>query len=120
MDWYLKVMKSYAIFEGRATRSEYWYFMLVYILMLVLPLIIAGFLGLGETGQTIMSAIAFIVLIVHIIPSLAVSVRRLHDINLSGWWYLLSLIPYVGAIIVSILAMIDSKEDNKYGLNPKG
>lgn len=120
MNWYLKVMKSYATFKGRATRSEYWYFMLFYILMLVLPLIIAGFIGLGEDGKNIMTGIALIVLIIHIIPSLAVSVRRLHDINLSGWWYLVSLIPYVGAIIFSILVMIDSKEDNQYGPNPKG
>ena len=93
--------------------------MVFYVLMIIVPSVIVGFLGLGEITQTIIIGIISIVVLVHFIPSLAVSVRRLHDINLSGWWYLIAIIPYIGGIIVSILAMIDSKEDNKYGSNPK-
>ena len=119
MNWYLKAMNSYATFKGRSTRSEYWYFMLFYILILVMPLILAGFLGLGENGQSIMFIISGILLLIHIIPSLAVSIRRLHDIDKSGWWYLISFIPYIGAIAIMIMAMIDSKDDNEYGENPK-
>jgi len=119
MDWYLKAMKSYATFQGRSTRSEYWYFMLFFTLMIVLPFVIAGFLGVGENGQMIMFTIAGIALLVHIIPSIAISVRRLHDIGKSGWWYFISFIPYVGSIAIMIMAMIDSKDDNEYGVNPK-
>ena len=119
MNWYLKAMKSYATFKGRSTRSEYWYFMLFYMLMLVFPLILAGFLGLDENGQMTMFVISGIVLLIHLIPSISISIRRLHDIGKSGWWYLISFIPYVGSIAIMIMAMIDSTDDNEYGVNPK-
>ena len=56
----------------------------------------------------------------HFIPNIAIAVRRLHDTGKSGWWYLLSLIPYIGPFILFILLVLDSsEEENQWGVNPK-
>ena len=98
-----------------------WYFMLFFTLIIIVPTILMGFLGFGQTEdeQMIILIVTLSLIAIHIIPSIMVSIRRLHDIGKSGWWYLISFIPYVGSIIIMILAMIDSKEDNEYGVNPK-
>lgn len=95
---------KYADFEGRANRSEYWYWFLFNVLL--------GILSLAPLVAGIISLILFI-------PSLAVSVRRLHDIGKSGWWYLIGLIPLIGTIILIIFFLQESmEEDNEYGPNP--
>jgi len=116
MNWYLKAFKQYADFSGRATRSEYWYFILFYSILVI----IASFVDTLLSGQdNTFPVVTMIVILVHIMPSLAVSVRRLHDIGKSGWWYLISLIPVIGPIILIIFAVLDSDQDNQYGPNPK-
>lgn len=112
MNWYLHVLKNYATFSGRATRSEYWYFVLFSsIVSIILAIIDAGI----NTGGILNGIYTLAVLL----PSIAVGIRRLHDINKSGWWWLLCFIPLIGAIILIIFFCTDSKEDNKYGMNPK-
>jgi len=113
MEWYLKVLKNYVGFEGRARRTEYWMFVLFnFIVSLVLGLI-GGLIGL----DTILS---YIYALAILLPSLAVGARRLHDTGRSGWMLLLSLIPLVGGIILIVFLCQDSEPgDNKYGSNPK-
>ena len=124
MEWYLKVMRdNYANFSGRARRKEYWMFTLFFMLFLLVPSFVFGLLiGMfpSETvlisGGIILAALYFI----HLVPALAVTVRRLHDTGKSGWLYLLVLIPYIGSLIIFIFTVIQGdKEDNKYGPDPK-
>ena len=118
MNWYLMALKKYAIFSGRAQRSEYWFFMLFYIVGYILLAVIDGMIGTLslEAGIGLLSGIF---LLVHALPSISVSVRRLHDIDKSGWWYFLVIVPIVGPLVLMIFAIMDSKEDNQYGPNPK-
>ncbi len=118
MNYFLDVVKNkYAQFEGRATRSEFWYFILFYMIIYIALFMVDNFLLAGLTGGIPVLTIIF--LLAMLIPSIAVGIRRLHDIGKSGWWYLLSLIPLIGLVLIVFFVM-DSKEDNKYGPNPKG
>ena len=118
MNWYLEVLKKYAVFSGRTRRKEYWYFILFNTLISIALTIIDGVTGTlnVEAGVGLLSGIyAFVVLI----PSIAVAVRRLHDTNRSGWWLFIMLIPIIGAIVLIVFFVSDSKpEENQYGLNP--
>ncbi|MFI3239485.1 MAG: DUF805 domain-containing protein [Bacteroidales bacterium] len=117
MKWFLKCMKNYANFNGRARRKEYWMFILVYAILTILLLSLDEMLfGSIELATPISSLFALALLI----PSLSVGVRRLHDIDKTGWWYLLYLIPIIGWIWLIILHIIDgTKGANKYGDDPK-
>lgn len=112
-EWYVKVLKQYTDFSGRARRREYWMFVLA-------NFIVALVLGLIDTligwGQILSGLYSLAVLI----PSLAVCVRRLHDIGKSGWWLLICLIPLIGGIWLLVLFSKDSQyEANQWGTNPK-
>jgi uncharacterized membrane protein YhaH (DUF805 family) len=115
MNLYLQALREYAIFDGRAQRKEYWYFMLFYTMGIFLFAFIDGIVGTfdREHGIGLFSAIF---IFFHIIPAIGVSIRRLHDINKNGWWYLINFIP-LGFIIFIAFMMLDSVEDNKYGKN---
>jgi uncharacterized membrane protein YhaH (DUF805 family) len=115
----LGVLKKYAVFSGRAQRKEYWMFVLFSILISVVLLIIDGMVGFLDTenGFGLLSGLYSLAVL---IPSLAVTVRRLHDTGHSGWWLLISLMPFVGPIILLIFLVRDSQPDqNEYGSNPK-
>ena len=113
MNWYLEVLKKYAVFEGRAHRTEYWTFVLINV---AIGLALGMVEGLGG-GRNILSNLYSLAILV---PSLAVSVRRLHDTGRSGWWLLLSLIPLAGPIILLVFMVLDSDpEANSFGPNPK-
>jgi len=113
MSWYLAVLKKYAEFSGRARRTEYWMFLLVsFIISLVIQFV--EYI-LGSSG--ILGAVYGLAVL---LPSLAVSVRRLHDIGRSGWWLLIGLVPVVGVIVLIVFAVQDSQPGaNAYGPNPK-
>lgn len=116
MNWYLHALKNYATFSGRATRSEFWFFMLFNIIISIC----LGIIGLLFDETNVLSGILqAIYSLAVLIPNIAVSSRRLHDINKSGWWQLIIIIPLIGAILLLIYYCTDSKEDNKYGMNPK-
>lgn len=97
-----RALNQYAVFHGRASRSEYWWFVLfTMIASLVLPFI---------------PILGWIAILALVIPSIAVVVRRLHDTDRSGWWYLLVLIPLVGAIILIIFLVQPSQPgQNRFG-----
>ena len=114
--WYLKVLQNYAVFSGRASLNEYWYFVLFNIIIMIgIPIIglITGTLWAG----TLLGGIYTLALL---IPSIAVSVRRLHDTDRSGWWFLFGLIPLIGTIVFLVFMLQDGKPGaNQYGANPK-
>jgi uncharacterized membrane protein YhaH (DUF805 family) len=113
MKYYIEVLKKYAVFQGRARRAEYWYFVLFNIIASLLLGLVDGLLGTGFIG--------FLYYILVFLPSLAVQVRRLHDVGKSGWWILIGLIPLIGWIWLLVLLVKDSDAgENKYGPNPKG
>ncbi len=105
MNWYLKAIRdNYANFDGRARRTEFWMFYLFHIIIIFVLAFLAGLIS-GSSD----SFMGFIPLAIYflatIIPFIALAVRRLHDTGKSGWYYLLSFIPYVGG--------------NEYGPDPK-
>ena len=113
MYWYLKVLKQYADFNGRARRQEYWMFVLFNIIVSIVASVLDSILGTW-------GAIAGLYGLAILIPGLAVGVRRLHDIGKSGWMLLIALIPIIGAIWLIILFVGDSAPgSNEYGANPK-
>ncbi|KUJ82796.1 DUF805 domain-containing protein [Microbulbifer flavimaris] len=120
MHWYLKVLKNYVNFHGRAQRREYWYFVLFNLLIALVLSTIDSMTGWysEEYGLGFLSgAYALFVLL----PSLAVTVRRLHDTGRTGWWILVSLIPVVGYLVLLAFMVFDSEPGtNRFGPNPKG
>ncbi|MFT3998336.1 MAG: DUF805 domain-containing protein [Asticcacaulis sp.] len=110
--------KNYAKFTGRATRSEYWWWVLFQFLILIVPAI----LGMNESinGQPgLWNALQFLISLGLLLPSLAVGIRRLHDTNRSGWWLLIAFIPFVGAIVLLVFYCLKGTEGpNKYGGGP--
>lgn len=114
MNWYIEAWKKYAVFGGRAGRREYWYFVLFHILAYILLSIIAGIIG--KIGASLLSLYAVAVFL----PGLAATIRRLHDTNRSGWWALIALVPFVGAIVLLVFLSQESHAvENQYGPLPR-
>lgn len=119
MKWYKKVLSQYADFKGRARRKEFWMFVLFNFIFACIAAVIDNILGLtySETGTGPFYGIYALAVL---IPGLAVSVRRLHDIGKSGWWLLITLVPIIGGIWLLVLYCKDSEAGaNKWGPNPK-
>ena len=114
MNWYFEVLKKYAVFDGRAHRTEFWLF---FLFSFIISFFLGVIVGLVGSLWFITTLYALAVLI----PGLAVSVRRLHDTNRSGWWILTGLVPILGWIALLIFYVEDSRPGaNQYGPNPKG
>jgi uncharacterized membrane protein YhaH (DUF805 family) len=112
MNWYIKVLKQYADFNGRARRKEYWMFVLFNVIFSIATQLLDGILGLAsfEEGNGPINIIYTLALLV---PSLAVAVRRMHDVGKSGWFILIPIYNF-------ILAVTNGEEkDNEYGPDPK-
>lgn len=131
MNDYLNVIRNhYADFQGRARRREYWMFYLINTLIsvvLYLPFLLQTVTApdpeaVTPTGLALISLIAGgLYSLFILIPSLAVSVRRLHDTGRSGWWYLINFVPLIGGLILLIFLVLDSQPGaNRWGPNPKG
>jgi uncharacterized membrane protein YhaH (DUF805 family) len=120
MNWYFNVLKQYAVFKGRARRKEYWFFILFNLIASVVLTVIDFMTGLldAELGIGLLSGLYSLAVL---IPSLAVTVRRLHDTDRSGWWLLIGLVPLIGAIVLLVFMLLDGTPgDNQHGANPKG
>lgn len=119
MGWYLRVIKNYAVFTGRARRMEYWMFV---FFNLIFVNIIAAALDSAFFGTNFLSLgpLAIIYSLFVIIPGLAVVIRRLHDIGKSGWYILILLIPIIGQIWFFVLLVTEGERgQNRYGVDPK-
>jgi uncharacterized membrane protein YhaH (DUF805 family) len=142
MEWMLMPLKRYADFTGRSRRMEYWMFMLLNILVyLVLgALMFAGGFDLAAMSDPtavpeepgilfwIGAGLLGLWLLAVLVPGIAVTVRRLHDRDMSGWWYLgiiaLSLLPLIGTVIslgfLVLMLLEGTKGPNRFGPDPKG
>ncbi|MFD6323360.1 DUF805 domain-containing protein [Streptomyces sp. NPDC058442] len=113
MNWYVEVLKKYAVFNGRARRKEYWMFTLFSVIVSIVLAAVDAAIGI--------QALQPIYVIAVLLPTLAVAVRRLHDTNRSGWWIFIGLVPLVGFIVMLVFLVSEGNPgDNKYGANPKG
>jgi uncharacterized membrane protein YhaH (DUF805 family) len=118
------VFSQYVGFSGRARRSEYWWFVVFSILVNVVTTLLDNVLGttMGSDDALynagIIGTIAGLALL---LPSLALAVRRLHDTDRTGWWLLIVLVPFLGAIVLLVFFVLDSTPGaNRFGPNPKG
>ena len=142
MEWMLMPLRRYADFSGRSRRKEYWMFALLnFIIFIVLYAIMILAMGPSvmeammqveggmepvqpSSGMMAGVGIAGVILGIYslaiFIPSLAVTVRRLHDQDKSGWLILLGFIPFVGGIILLVFMLLEgTRGDNRFGPNPK-
>lgn len=119
MNWYLGAFKNYFNFNGRARRKEYWFFTLFHLIFVIAAMVVDNVLGLASDALGY-GPVYILYALGSFIPSLSLSVRRLHDIGRSGWWMLLLLIPCIGAIILLVFAVTEGDgQTNTYGPDPK-
>jgi uncharacterized membrane protein YhaH (DUF805 family) len=109
IDWFIKALRNYTNFSGRARRKEYWYFTLIssifYIIAIIIDFSIFGHESFGY----------YLMCLIFIIPAVSASVRRLHDTGRSGWFALIWLIPIVNFIMLFLLANDTKQETNQWG-----
>lgn len=129
MKHYINAIKNYTNFNGRASRSEFWFFVLFNMIFTIAAVILDNMLGTtikidmpgAESISMPYGYIYFAYVLFVLLPSLALWARRLHDVGKSGWFILIGLIPLIGAIWLLVLAVQDSQPgENKWGPNPKG
>ncbi|MFM5704250.1 DUF805 domain-containing protein [Aeromonas veronii] len=114
MNWYISVLKQYAVFSGRARRTEYWMFVLCNVIVMLLLGMVDKLIG-GD-NELISSIYSLAVLL----PSLAVAARRLHDTDRSAWWLLLGLIPIIGTLVLIYFMVCNGQQGpNRFGDDPK-
>jgi uncharacterized membrane protein YhaH (DUF805 family) len=126
MEYMLMPLRRYADFEGRSHRTEYWMFVLFYVILFVAAVVVGMILDaiLGSMSGGGMGIVTMILVIglalAFFVPALAVQVRRFHDQDKSGWFVLLGFIPYVGGIIVLVFMCLDGTPGpNRFGPDPK-
>ena len=132
MKWFIKCIKNYTLFRGRASRTEFWYFLLYWAIFYVIIIAVEKVLGLDFINIKALPFSEYIPLAnlydkvglltviyrpLTILPSLAVTSRRLHDINRSGWWCLMCVTPLIIILIIFLCKKSDENE-NQFGLNP--
>ena len=124
MKWVMAGLKKYAVFTGRARRKEFWMFYLFIFVGVIVAIILDNVLGTTiesmrykGMGYGLFTILVYLAIL---IPTLAVVVRRLHDIGKSGWWICIGFIPLIGSIWLIVLLATDSQPgENQYGPNPK-
>lgn len=108
VDWALTPLKKYAQFSGRAPRAEYWWFTLANLVVSFVIGMLEGALGLsGESGLSSFGVLSIIFSLALIVPGIAVTVRRLHDTNRTGWWILAPIIPYAAGVAMMMPALLN-------------
>jgi uncharacterized membrane protein YhaH (DUF805 family) len=129
MNWYVKVLKQYVDFSGRARRTEYWMFTLFNAIIEIVLGFVDRALGFGSFSSNTSGGVAFsasvgllggLYALAVLLPSLGVSVRRLHDTDRSGWWLLIGLIPFIGGIVLLVFFVLaGTRGPNRHGPDPK-
>lgn len=112
--------QKYATFQGRAARSEYWWFTLFSILVQIAAQIVFGVLASMGDAMALIGLVVMVVVILGLIaPGISVLVRRLHDTGRSGWWFWIALVPLVGGIVLLVFLVSKGTEgDNQFGADP--
>ncbi len=116
MSWFVKCLQNYVTFSGRARRKEYWMFVLFNIVFGIVLQLVDGVLAsvVGIAGLYLLYSLAVL------LPGISVTVRRLHDIDKSGWWVWIALVPVVGVIVLIVFACLEgTKGPNRFGPDPK-
>ncbi len=109
LGWFTRQFRIFGTFEGRATRSEYWYWTLWCVIATFAAAIVDALIGTAS----VVSGLFWLLVLV---PTLAVSARRLHDIGKSGWWQLLYLLPVIGSLVLFVFFCLPSQEGaNRFG-----
>ena len=111
--------RKYAIFDGRARRAEYWWYtlfnLIIYVVLIGLGLLIGG----SDNNSPVLGALIGVYILAVILPTLAVTSRRLHDSGLSGWWQLVGIIPLGGFAVFIMTLLSGNNGPNKYGPDPR-
>ena len=111
MEHFTDALKKYADFTGRATRTQYWMYVLFYMIFYIAGVVIDAVIRIPLL--TLLISLGLLV------PSISIAARRLHDTGRTGWWQLIGFIPILGAIVLLVFFVQDSGEENQYGSNPK-
>ena len=120
LDFAMMPLKRYTDFAGRSRRKEYWFFLLGVMIVTIILSIIEGILGLSGMIGGAYGPLTALFLLGIIVPAIAVQVRRFHDQDKSGWFVLLSLIPFLGGLIVLVFMFLEgTKGPNRFGPDPK-
>jgi uncharacterized membrane protein YhaH (DUF805 family) len=123
MAWYLLAWQRATDFNGRSRRTEYWMFQLFnFLAALALGLLAfaSGTLFGEKDGFNVFAICMGMFGVVSFVPALSITIRRLHDIGRSGWWYFIAFVPLIGGLILFVFTLLDSDPDrNEYGPNPK-
>lgn len=121
LGYYISAFRKFGEFSGRARRREYWFFQLFNWIAIFLLAFLVSFIEGESVNETVGSSLFGLYFLVVLVPSWTLTVRRLHDINMSGWWLLITLLPFVGGVALTVFCLIDSTPGtNRYGPNPKG
>ena len=107
MEYFTDPIKNFSDFSGRATRKQYWMFILFYMIFYFVLYFIDSM-----AGTILFTALYSLVLL---LPALSLAARRLHDMGKSGWWQLITLVPLIGAIALLVMLCLPSEGDNQYG-----
>jgi uncharacterized membrane protein YhaH (DUF805 family) len=116
MNWYLAAFKKYAVFGGRASRREYWTFVLVNLTITAM----VGFAQVRFGNKGILGTFWLVFFFAIFVPAVALTVRRLHDTNRSGLWFLMGILPIANIILLIFMLQDSDPNENQYGTNPKG
>lgn len=118
MDWFLLAYRRYAVFQGRARRTEYWMFFLMYLVVFLFLAAMDGLLGRWDEKAGI-GLLSGLFALGSLLPGLGLAVRRLHDTDRSGWWVLVGCIPLVGFLVLMYFAARrGTPGDNRFGPDP--
>lgn len=123
MKWYLEAWKKYVEFSGRARRKEYWMFVLFNAIFAIIAVLLDMLLGTGYAVSDVVlpyGIIYSLYCLAVLLPGLAITVRRLHDLGKSGGWFFISFVPFIGGIWLFVLLCLEGTAgENKYGNDPK-
>ena len=120
LDWMTMALKRYSDFSGRSRRMEFWMFVVLNIIVNVIASVVDSILGMSGMVAGLYGPLTLLAMLVLLIPGIAVSIRRLHDQDKSGWFVLLAFIPILGGLVLLVFMFLEgTKGGNKFGPDPK-
>lgn len=120
MNWFIDALKNAVNFSGRARRKAYWMFVLFYVIFAFVAGVLDGILGTTVNPKTGMGVIGGLYIFLMLLPLIALSIRRLHDTDRSGWWFLINFVPLIGGLVFFVFTLLEgTRGDNRFGPDPK-